>query len=53
MTVDESIKMTNCTKTENCLGRVTKCPTRKLWKGWGNKIKNYFSSITIEDLNIS
>ena len=42
--------MTNCTKTENCLGKTTKCQTHKLWKGLENKIKDYFESITVKDL---
>ena len=50
LAVDESIKMTNCTKTENCLGKTTKCQTHKLWKGLENKIKDYFESITVKDL---
>ena len=52
LAVDESIKMTNCTKTQNCLGKSTKCKSHKLWKVLESKIKNYFESITIKDLTI-
>lgn len=50
LAVEESIKMTNCTKTTNCFGKSVKCQTHKLWKGLEHQIKNYFESVTIEDL---
>jgi Rrf2 family iron-sulfur cluster assembly transcriptional regulator len=50
LAVEESIKMTNCTKTANCFGKSAKCQTHKLWKGLEYQIKHYFESVTIEDL---
>lgn len=50
--VEESIKMTKCSKSQNCFGKNTKCHTHKLWKGLENNIKDYFNSITIYDLKI-
>ncbi|MDA7705427.1 Rrf2 family transcriptional regulator [Rickettsiales bacterium] len=50
LAVEESIKMTSCTKTQNCFGKSTKCQTHKLWKGLENNIKSYLESVTINDL---
>ena len=50
--VDENIKMTRCSKDKKCseLPKGIKCQTHNLWKGLTMQIKNYFSSISVQDV---
>jgi Rrf2 family transcriptional regulator, iron-sulfur cluster assembly transcription factor len=51
--VDESIKMTRCSKEEHkngCTAERTKCLTHDLWDGLGKQIENYLDSVTLADV---
>lgn len=48
--VDENVKMTRCTEQIGCMPSGVKCNTHRLWEGLGDKIKEYFSKITVADL---
>jgi Rrf2 family transcriptional regulator, iron-sulfur cluster assembly transcription factor len=51
--VDESIKMTRCSKDENsngCVAKKTKCLTHDLWDGLGKQIENYLGAVTLADV---
>jgi Rrf2 family transcriptional regulator, iron-sulfur cluster assembly transcription factor len=48
--VEENTKMTRCSVDKTCRKNGTKCMTHDLWKGLGNQIRNYFSSISVADV---
>ncbi len=48
--VEENIKMTRCGTENTCIKSGVKCVTHDLWKGLGNKIRDYFSSISVKDV---
>lgn len=48
--VDENLKMTRCAKDKSCRKNGLNCQTHDLWKGLGNQIRNYFSSISVADV---
>lgn len=50
--VDESLKMTRCTKEHSggCMSSKAQCVTHSLWAGLGNNIEEYLGSISLEDV---
>lgn len=48
--VEENTKMTRCSVDKACRKNGAKCMTHDLWKGLGNQIRNYFSSISVADV---
>lgn len=50
--LDINLKMTRCgtTKDKKCLTDSIKCMTHSLWKGLELNIKDYFSTITLQDV---
>jgi Rrf2 family transcriptional regulator, iron-sulfur cluster assembly transcription factor len=48
--VEENTKMTRCSVDKTCRKNGAKCMTHDLWKGLGNQIRNYFSSISVADV---
>ncbi len=48
--VDENVKMTICGGGKYCTKSGLKCNTHDLWKGLSAKIREYLSSISIEDV---
>ncbi len=48
--VEENTKMTRCSVDKTCRKNGVKCMTHDLWKGLGNQIRNYFSSISVADV---
>ncbi|MFN9477372.1 MAG: Rrf2 family transcriptional regulator [Rickettsiales bacterium] len=48
--VEENTKMTRCSVDKSCRKNGAKCMTHDLWKGLGNQIRNYFSSISVADV---
>ncbi len=48
--VDENIKMTRCGNRKFCMKSGQKCDTHDLWKGLGHSIREYLSSISIQDI---
>ena len=48
--VEENTKMTRCFVDKTCRKNGAKCMTHDLWKGLGNQIRNYFSSISVADV---
>ena len=42
--------MTRCSVDKTCRKNGAKCMTHDLWKGLGNQIRNYFSSISVADV---
>lgn len=48
--VEENIKMTRCAFDKDCAKDGVKCQTHYLWKGLGNHIRNYFTSISVADV---
>lgn len=48
--VEENTKMTRCSVDKACRKNGAKCMTHDLWKGLGNQIRSYFSSISVADV---
>ena len=48
--VEESLTPVACVEGDVGCGRIDKCVTFKLWKGLGDRIKDFLSSITVQDL---
>jgi Rrf2 family iron-sulfur cluster assembly transcriptional regulator len=48
--VEENLKMTNCSKDKDCRKNGINCQTHDLWKGLSKQIRNYFASISIDDV---
>lgn len=48
--VEESIKMTRCGHGKFCTTSGEKCRTHDLWKGLGFHIREYLSSISVQDI---
>ncbi len=48
--VEENTKMTRCSVDKSCQKNGAKCMTHSLWKGLGNQIRSYFSSISVADV---
>lgn len=48
--VEENTKMTRCSVDKSCRKNGAKCMTHDLWKGLGNQIRSYFSSISVADV---
>jgi len=48
--VEENTKMTRCSVDKTCRKNGAKCMTHDLWKGLGNQIRSYFSSISVADV---
>ena len=48
--VDESFKMTRCSKGVGCIEKSAKCMTHDLWKGMTTNMISYLNSISLEDL---
>ncbi len=50
LAVDDSFKMTRCSKCIGCVEQSTKCMTHHLWKGITKNILNYLNSVSLEDI---
>jgi Rrf2 family iron-sulfur cluster assembly transcriptional regulator len=48
--VEENTKMTRCSTNKECIKDGVKCKTHNLWKGLGNQIRSYLSSISVADV---
>lgn len=48
--VDESIRMTRCSKQGSCTHAHSKCLTHNLWEGLSKHILYYLASISIQDI---
>jgi Rrf2 family iron-sulfur cluster assembly transcriptional regulator len=48
--VDETLKMTRCSRDKNCRKNGINCQTHDLWKGLGKSIRGYFAGISIADV---
>ena len=48
--VEESLSPVACVEGDHGCNRIDKCVTFKLWKGLGDRIKEFLSSITVQDL---
>lgn len=48
--VEESLSPVACIEGDRGCNRIDKCVTFKLWKGLGYRIKEFLSSITVQDL---
>ena len=48
--VKKNTKMTRCLIDKTCRKNGAKCMTHDLWKGLGNQIRSYFSSISVADV---
>lgn len=48
--VEESLSPVACVEGGNGCSRIDKCVTFKLWKGLGDRIKDFLNSITVQDL---
>jgi Rrf2 family transcriptional regulator, iron-sulfur cluster assembly transcription factor len=48
--VEENTKMTRCGNGRYCTKDNTKCKTHNLWKGLGQQIRGYLSSVSIADV---
>lgn len=48
--VEESLAPVACVEGDRGCGRIDKCVTFKLWKGLGDRIKEFLNSITVQDL---
>jgi len=48
--VEESLTPVACVEGDVGCGRIDKCVTFKLWKGLGDRIKDFLNSITVQDL---
>jgi len=48
--VEESLTPVACGEGDSWCGRIDKCVTFKLWKGLGDRIKDFLNSITVKDL---
>jgi len=48
--VEENTKMTRCSVDKTCRKNGAKCMMHDLWKGLGNQIRSYFSSISVADV---
>lgn len=46
----EKVKMTKCHNENGCLGMKEKCVTHHIWQAFEEKIENYLTSITLEEL---
>lgn len=48
--VEESLAPVACVEGDKGCSRIDKCVTFKLWKGLGDRIKEFLNSITVQDL---
>lgn len=48
--VEESLSPVSCIEGDKGCNRIDKCVTFKLWKGLGDRIKDFLSSITLQNL---
>ncbi|KJV57237.1 rrf2 family protein [Orientia chuto str. Dubai] len=48
--VEEKIKVTRCNNNNGCLALNARCTAHYLWEGLEQKIKNYFSEISLDDI---
>ena len=48
--VEESLTPVACVEGDVGCNRIDKCVTFKLWKGLGDRIKDFLKSITVQDL---
>lgn len=51
--VDESLKMTRCTKDHTsggCMTSKAQCLTHALWAGLGNQIEHYLRNVSLQDV---
>lgn len=48
--VEESLSPVACVEGDKGCNRIDKCVTFKLWKGLGDRIKDFLSSITVQNL---
>lgn len=48
--VEESLAPVACVEGEGSCNRIDKCVTFRLWKGLGDKIKEFLNSISVQDL---
>ncbi len=48
--VEESLSPVSCIEGDKGCNRIDKCVTFKLWKGLGDRIKDFLSSITVQNL---
>lgn len=48
--VEEKVKMTRCGNGKFCTKSGEKCETHDLWKGLGFRIREYLSSVSIQDI---
>lgn len=46
----EKVKMTKCHDENGCFGTKEKCVTHHIWQAFEEKIENYLTSITLEEL---
>lgn len=49
-TVEEILVPVSCMNDDGSCGCDTECATRSVWQGLGNQIRNFLSSMTLEDL---
>jgi len=47
--MEENLKMTRCSKDNNCRKGGVNCKTHNLWKGLSRQIRNYFAGISVAD----
>lgn len=48
--VEESLSPVACVEGDKGCDRIDKCVTFRLWKGLGDRIKDFLNSITVQDL---
>ncbi|MDC0864677.1 Rrf2 family transcriptional regulator [Rickettsiaceae bacterium] len=48
--MEENLKMTRCSKDNNCRKGGVNCKTHNLWKGLSRQIRNYFAGISVADV---
>ena len=48
--VEESLSPVACVEGDHGCNRIDKCVTFKLWKGLGDRIKEFLNSITVQNL---
>lgn len=48
--VDDSFKMTRCSKGMGCVDKNIKCMTHHLWKGMTINLLNYLSAVSLENV---
>ena len=46
----EKVKMTKCRNNEGCSGLKSKCLTHHIWQSFEDKIENYLSGISLEEM---